>query len=41
VLDFSFTEEQNMLRSMVREFGRKELAATYADRVKARRIPRK
>jgi len=39
VLDFSFTEEQNMLRSMVREFGRKELAATYADRVKARRIP--
>jgi cyclohexanecarboxyl-CoA dehydrogenase len=39
LLDFSFTEEQNMLRSMVRDFGRKELASTYKDRVKAGRIP--
>ena len=39
MLDFTFTEEQNMLRSMVRDFGRKELASTYKDRVKAGRIP--
>jgi cyclohexanecarboxyl-CoA dehydrogenase len=39
LLDFTFTEEQNMLRSMVRDFGRKELASTYKDRVKAGRIP--
>jgi cyclohexanecarboxyl-CoA dehydrogenase len=39
MLDFSFSEEQNMLRSMVKDFGRKELAPGYNDRVKARRIP--
>jgi len=39
MLDFSFSEDQNMLRTMVRDFGSKELAATYKDRVKAERIP--
>ena len=39
MLDFSFSEEQNMLRTMVRDFGSKELAATYKDRVKEERIP--
>jgi cyclohexanecarboxyl-CoA dehydrogenase len=39
MLDFSFTEEQNMLRTMIRDFGKKELAPTYKDRVKNERIP--
>lgn len=39
MLDFSFTEEQNMLRTMVRDFGRKELAPSYKERVKNERIP--
>jgi cyclohexanecarboxyl-CoA dehydrogenase len=39
LLDYSFTEEQNMLRSLIRDFGRKELAPSYKDRVKAGRIP--
>ena len=39
MLDFSFTEEQNMLRKMISDFGSKELAATYKDRVKEERIP--
>lgn len=39
MLDFTFSEEQNMLRTMVRDFGSKELAATYKDRVKEERIP--
>jgi cyclohexanecarboxyl-CoA dehydrogenase len=39
MLDFSFTEEQNMLRTMVRDFGRKELAPSYKDRVKNEKIP--
>jgi hypothetical protein len=37
LLDFSFSEEQNMLRSLVKDFGRKELAPGYKDRVKAKR----
>jgi cyclohexanecarboxyl-CoA dehydrogenase len=39
MLDFSFSEEQNMLRAMVRDFGRKELAPGYKERVKTARIP--
>jgi cyclohexanecarboxyl-CoA dehydrogenase len=39
LLDFSFTEEQQMLRSLVRDFGSRELAPTYKDRVKAEKIP--
>ncbi len=39
MLDFSFTEEQNMLRTMVRDFGRKELAPGYKERVKNERVP--
>jgi cyclohexanecarboxyl-CoA dehydrogenase len=39
VLDFSFTEEQEMIRSMVRDFGQKELAPGYAARVKAGAVP--
>jgi cyclohexanecarboxyl-CoA dehydrogenase len=39
VLDFTFTEEQIMFRNMVKEFGSKELAPTYKDRVKAERVP--
>jgi cyclohexanecarboxyl-CoA dehydrogenase len=39
-MDFNFTEEQVMLRNMIRDFGRKELYSTYKDRVKAGRIPR-
>lgn len=37
--DFSFTEEQQMLRSMVRDFGKQELEPTYNSRVKAGKIP--
>jgi cyclohexanecarboxyl-CoA dehydrogenase len=40
MLDFTFTEEQNMLRAMIREFGTKELADSYKDRVKTAKIPR-
>jgi cyclohexanecarboxyl-CoA dehydrogenase len=40
MLDFTLTEEQKMLQTMVRDFGTKELAASYKDRVKAGRIPR-
>jgi hypothetical protein len=39
MLDFSFTEEQNMLRTMIRDFGRKELAPGYKDRVRESRLP--
>lgn len=39
MLDFTFSEEQNMLRAMVRDFGRKELADSYKDRVKAGILP--
>jgi cyclohexanecarboxyl-CoA dehydrogenase len=39
MLDFSFTEEQLMLRAMVRDFGIRELAPSYKDRVKAGRFP--
>jgi cyclohexanecarboxyl-CoA dehydrogenase len=39
MLDFTFTEEQIMLRNMIREFASSELAPTYKDRVKAERIP--
>jgi len=39
-MDFTFTEEQNMLRAMVRDFGRKELLPGYKERVKNARIPR-
>lgn len=40
MLDFSFTEEQEMIRNMVRDFGQKELAPGYAERVKAETLPR-
>ena len=39
MLDFSFTEEQEMIRKMVRDFGQKELAPGYAERVRAEIIP--
>lgn len=39
MLDFSFTEEQEMIRDMVRDFGQKELAPGYAERVKAGAVP--
>lgn len=39
MLDFTFTEEQEMIRSMVRDFGQKELAPGYAARVKAGAVP--
>jgi cyclohexanecarboxyl-CoA dehydrogenase len=39
MLDFSFTEEQLMLQAMVRNFGVKELAPSYKDRVKAGKFP--
>src|SRR3972149_11314207 len=39
MLDFSFTEEQEMMRRMVRDFGQKELAPGYAARVKAGAVP--
>lgn len=38
--DFSFTEEQNMIRSMVRDFAQKEIAPGYKDRVREQAIPR-
>jgi alkylation response protein AidB-like acyl-CoA dehydrogenase len=40
MLDFTFTEEQNMIRSMVRDFTQKELAPGLKDRVKAHSFPR-
>jgi cyclohexanecarboxyl-CoA dehydrogenase len=39
-MDFRFTEEQEMIRSMVRDFGQKELAPGYAERVKAGAVPK-
>ena len=39
MLDFSFTEEQEMIRSMVRDFGQKELAPGYTARVKDGVVP--
>jgi cyclohexanecarboxyl-CoA dehydrogenase len=39
MLDFSFTEEQEMIRNMLRDFGQKELAPGYAARVKAGKVP--
>ena len=39
MLDFTLTEEQNMIRSMVRDFAEKEIAPGYKDRIKARIIP--
>jgi cyclohexanecarboxyl-CoA dehydrogenase len=40
MLDFTFTEEQNMLINMIRDFGVKEkLAETYKERVKSETIP--
>jgi cyclohexanecarboxyl-CoA dehydrogenase len=40
MLDFTFTEEQNMLIAMIKDFGiREKLSETYKDRVKAERIP--
>jgi len=40
MLDFNFTEEQIMLKNMLKDFGSKELAPTYKDRVKEERIPK-
>jgi cyclohexanecarboxyl-CoA dehydrogenase len=40
MLDFTFTEEQNMIKTMVRDFAQKEVAPGYKDRVKAQSIPR-
>jgi cyclohexanecarboxyl-CoA dehydrogenase len=39
MLDFTFTEEQNMIRDMVRDFARNEIAPGYRDRVRAQSIP--
>ncbi len=40
MLDFTFTEEQNMLINMIKEFGvREKLSEAYKDHVKAERIP--
>ncbi len=39
MLDFTFTEEQNMIRSMVRDFAQKEIGPGYKDRIKAQTIP--
>lgn len=38
-MDFNFNEEQEMIRSMVRDFGQKELAPGYAGRVKTGIFP--
>jgi cyclohexanecarboxyl-CoA dehydrogenase len=40
MLDFSFTEEQNMILSMVRDFAEKEIAPGYRERVREQAIPR-
>jgi cyclohexanecarboxyl-CoA dehydrogenase len=40
MLDFSFTEEQEMIRNMIKDFGQKELAPGYAARVKAGAVPK-
>jgi len=40
MLDFSFTEEQNMILSMVRDFAEKEIAPGYRERVREQEIPR-
>jgi len=40
MLDFTFTEEQNMIRTMVRDFAQKEIAPSYPARIKAESIPR-
>jgi cyclohexanecarboxyl-CoA dehydrogenase len=39
MLDFSFSEEQNMLRTLIRDFSRKELGPGYKERVKAGILP--
>ena len=39
MLDFSFTEEQEMIKNMVREFGNKELAPGYVERVRSETVP--
>lgn len=41
MLDFSFTEEQEMIRSMVREFARKEVGPGYPQRVRDGAVPEK
>ena len=38
-MDFTFTEEQEMIKNMVRDFGQKELAPGYAERVKTETVP--
>jgi alkylation response protein AidB-like acyl-CoA dehydrogenase len=40
MLDFTFTEEQNMIRQMVRDFAQKEVTPGYQERVKAHLVPR-
>jgi cyclohexanecarboxyl-CoA dehydrogenase len=40
MVDFNFTEEQNLIRSMVRDFALKELAPSVKDRANAREFPR-
>jgi cyclohexanecarboxyl-CoA dehydrogenase len=40
MLDFSFTEDQNMIRSMVRDFAQKELAPGVRERSEAKLFPR-
>jgi cyclohexanecarboxyl-CoA dehydrogenase len=39
MLDFTFTEEQNMIRSMTRDFAQKEIAPGYRERIKAQSVP--
>ena len=39
MLDFTFSEEQNMIRNMVRDFAQKEVGPSYKDRIKTESIP--
>jgi len=40
MLDFTFSEEQIMLKNMLKDFGSKELAPGYKERVKKEKIPK-
>ena len=39
MLDYTFTEEQNILRQAVREFAEREIKPKIREMIKARRIP--
>lgn len=40
MLDFSFSEDQMMMRTMVRDFALKEVVPGYKERIKAKTVPR-